>query len=576
MRKSLILLSLTLTAFIISVEILIVNVALPALTQRLGASTSELQWVVDAYNLTFAALVLAGGSLGDRQGRKGTLLAGLVIFGVSCLGAAAGNTPGELIAARAVMGLGAALMFPATLSILVNVFTERAERAAAIGLWGTVTGFGVAAGPIVGGWLLGHFWWGSIFLFMAVLAAVVGVLICWVVPTSRDLSTPRVDWLGLVLSCAGVGVLVFGVIEAPGWGWGSIRAILCMVLGVALIAVFVAVECRVAHPMLDVSLFANPRFSAASGAVAISFFALQGFIFVITQYLQLVKLYSPFSMGVRLLPMAAAVALSSIIGTKLAVKIGNKVVVVLGLVLFAGGLVWTSRNTGATPYGMIAGEMLLLGVGVGLASAPATEAIMGAVPEEKAGVGSAVNDATRLFGGTLGVAVIGSVASSLYQSRLKSTLPVGPAGHEAYSAATRSFGGALQVGQELISHGLVGNGHRLLDTATAAYLHSMSGASLVAAGVSIAGALVAGVLLPARPQSSTHDAPAQLLARDMSGALAGALITDAVLARRRRHPDSQSTADHLMSGVPDPAEARYDTVLTNPQEDDAQRQRDVP
>jgi EmrB/QacA subfamily drug resistance transporter len=542
MRKPLILLALTLTAFIISVEILIVNVALPALMQELGASTAELQWVVDAYSLAFAALVLAGGSIGDRQGRKGVLLAGLVIFGASCLWAAFIDTPGPLIAARALMGMGAALMFPATLSILVNVFTERAERAGAIGMWGTVTGFGVATGPIVGGWLLAHHWWGSIFVFMAVVAVVVGALICWVVPTSRDPRTPPVDWLGLLLSSAGVAVLVLGVIEAPGWGWESVRTASCLVLGVALLVVFVAVEYRVTHPMLDVSLFANPRFSAASGAVAISFFALQGFIFVITQYLQLVKFYSPFSMGVRLLPMAFAVALSSLTGTKLAVKIGNKVIVASGLVLFATGLLWTSRNTGTTTYGMIAGEMLLLGVGVGLASAPATEAIMGAVSEEKAGVGAAVNDATRLFGGTLGVAVIGSVASSLYRSRLESALPADPAGEKAYSAASKSFGAALQVSQTLAGRGLAESGHRLFDAATTAFLHSMSGASLVAAGVSLVGALLAALLLPARPRSGAHDAPTHLLARDMSGAAAGALMADALLSRRRDRSRPQDGA----------------------------------
>lgn len=527
MRRPLILLALTLTAYIISVEILIVNVALPALMQELGASTAQLQWVVDSYSLAFAALVLAGGSLGDRQGRKGILLIGLAIFGGSCLWAALIHAPGLLIAARAVMGLGAALMFPATLSILVNVFTERVERAGAIGLWGTVTGFGVATGPIVGGWLLAHHWWGSIFVFMAIVAVVVGILICLVVPASRDRTAPPMDPPGLVLSGAGVAVLVLGVIEAPGWGWGSVRTVGCLVLGAILLLTFVAAEIRAEHPMLDVSLFANPRFSAASGAVAISFFALQGFIFVITQYLQLVKLYSPLSMGVRLLPMAFAVAVSSIVGTRLAVWIGNKVVVVLGLVLFAGGLLWTSANAGATPYGTIAVEMLLLGTGVGLASAPATEAIMGAVSAEKAGVGAAVNDATRLFGGTLGVAVIGSVASSLYRSRLESVLPSDPAGREAYSAASRSFGAALQVSHSLADRGLA-------DAATSAYLHSMAGASLVAAGVAIAGAIVAAVLLPARPRSGDEDIPAQLLAGDMSGAAAGALIAGVLLSGRRR------------------------------------------
>ncbi|MHA3024332.1 MFS transporter [Mycobacterium sp. BMJ-28] len=533
MRKPLVLLALTLTAFIISVEILIVNVALPALMEELGASTSQLQWIVDAYSLAFAAAVLAGGSLGDRQGRKGVLLIGLAVFGASCLWAACIDTPGQLIAARAIMGVGAALMFPATLSILVNVFTERSERAGAIGLWGTVTGFGVATGPIVGGWLLANHWWGSIFVFMAIVAAAVGVLICLAVPTSKDPSTPPVDWLGLALSSAGVAVLVLGVIEAPGWGWGSVRTVGSLAAGLALILVFIAVERRTQHPLLDVSLFANPRFSAASGAIAISFFALQGFIFVITQYLQLVKLYTPFSMGVRLLPMAFAVALSSIVGTKLAVKVGNKIVVVSGLVLFAVGLLWTAANTGATPYSMIAGEMLLLGIGVGLASAPATEAIMGAVSEDKAGVGAAVNDATRLFGGTLGVAVIGSTASSLYQHRLESTLPPIPGAEQAAAGASQSFGAAIQISHSLTAHGVT-EGPRLLEAATSAYLHSMSGAALVAAGVSVLGAILAAALLPARPRANAGDDSANVLARDMSGALAGALIADALVARRNR------------------------------------------
>lgn len=532
MRKYLILLALTLTAFIISVEILIVNVALPELMQELNASTAEMQWVVDAYSLAFAALVLAGGSFGDRQGRKGVLLAGLVVFAASCAWAALIEAPNQLIIARAIMGAGAAMMFPATLSILVNVFTERAERAGAIGLWGTVTGFGVAAGPIVGGWLLEHYWWGSIFAFMAAVAVAIGPLIMWAVPTSKDPHTPPVDAPGLVLSSAGLALLVYGIIEAPTWGWGSAKAIVCLSGGAALLLAFILVERRVAQPMLDVSLFANARFSAASASVAIAFFALQGFIFVITQYLQLVKFYSPFSMGVRLLPMAFSVAVSSIVGTRLAVRIGNKAVVAAGLVLFGLGLLWASTNTAMTSYLTIAGEMVSLGVGVGLASAPATEAIMGAVPEAKAGVGAAVNDATRLFGGTLGVAVIGSVASSLYTGRLESTLGAGAAAEGPMAAAMRSFGAALQVARQLVQGGSAQAGQELLDTSTSAFLHSMTGASLVAAGVSFLGALVALLFLPSRPQE-VHDDSTHL-AHDMSGALAGALVVDALRSRRRR------------------------------------------
>src|SRR4030081_2432042 len=221
--KGLILLALCSAALIINIDVTIVNVALPSLVRELGATTTNLQWVVDAYTLVFAALILAAGSLSDRVGRKGVLLLGLAVFGASSLAGAFATTPNQLIAARAVMGLGAAGIFPATLSLIANVFTERAERAKAIGLWGATTGVGVAAGPIVGGWLLGTFWWGSVFLFMAPVAIVVALMVAWAVPTSRDPNIRPLDWPGLLLSSAGFGALVFSIIEAPDWGWGSAR-----------------------------------------------------------------------------------------------------------------------------------------------------------------------------------------------------------------------------------------------------------------------------------------------------------------------------------------------------------------
>ena len=220
-----ILVALCLAAFIISVDVTIVNVALPTLVRKLGASTTQLQWIVDAYSLVFAALVLAAGSLSDRLGRKGVLLIGLAVFAVGSLAGAFSGTIADLIASRAFMGLGAALMFPSTLSLLVNVFTERGERAMAIGLWGATTGIGIATGPIVGGWLLERYWWGSIFAFMAIVAAGIAVLVAVSVPGSRDPSTPPIDWRGLLLSAAGMTVLIFGVIEAPDWGWRSSAAL---------------------------------------------------------------------------------------------------------------------------------------------------------------------------------------------------------------------------------------------------------------------------------------------------------------------------------------------------------------
>src|SRR5438132_4452082 len=257
-RRGLILLALCLAALIINIDITIVNVTLPSLVRELGATTTNLQWVVDAYNLVFAALILAAGSLSDRIGRKGVLLAGLGVFAAGSLAGSFCRTPDELIAARALMGIGAAGIFPSTLSLIANVFTERKERAQAIGLWGATAGVGVATGPIVGGWLLGRFWWGSVFLFMVPVAAVVAGLVAWAVPSSRDPTAPPIDWRGLFLSSAGMGTLVLSIIQAPEWGWSSARTLGTMALGLGILAIFVSVERRMARPMPDVGLSTNP------------------------------------------------------------------------------------------------------------------------------------------------------------------------------------------------------------------------------------------------------------------------------------------------------------------------------
>src|SRR5215472_715249 len=503
--RGLILVTLCLAALIINLDSTIVNVALPALVRQLGATTTGLQWVVDAYNLVFAALVLAAGSLGDRLGRKGMLLAGLGVFAAASLAGSFAATVGQLIAARAVMGLGAAMIFPATLSLLTNVFTERRERAAAIGVWGASAGVGIALGPIAGGWLLERYWWGSVFLFFVPVAAVVGALVAWRVPTSRDPRTPRLDWSGLALSAAGMGLLVYGVIQAPGWGWASAATIGTLTAGAAVLGLLVAAERATASPMIDVSLFRNPRFTAASGAVAIAFFALLGFIFLMTQYFQVVRGYSPLTTGVRLLPVAASVGVASVAGTRLAVRIGNKIIVGGGLALFGAAMAWVSTFSPGTSYAIIAASMVVLGTGLGLTQAPATESIMGAVPTDKAGIASAVNGSTRLFGGTLGVAVIGSVAASLYASRLSALLPPGLP-DRAVATARGSVGGAAAAAQHLGRAGLSGPAHRLADAAAAAFMYSLHGACLVAAGVAAAGVLLVAFWLPARPRAVQADA----------------------------------------------------------------------
>src|SRR5713101_3821911 len=347
-----------------SISTPIVNVALPSLVRELGATISELQWVVAAYGLTFAALVLAGGSLGDRFGRKGALLSGLAVFGTASAVGGLVDTPTALEVVRLVMGLGAALIFPATLSIISNLYTERGERARAIGIWGAMTGLGVAVGPMAGGWLLEQFWWGSVFVAMVPVAAV-GVLAgALFVPTSRDPATPPLDLGGLLLSTFSMGTLVFTIIEAPNRGWtvpATIGGFAAAAIGAM---VFVAWERRRAHPMLDISLFRNLRFTAASGAITTAFFALAGFTFLITQYFQFLKGYSPLSTGLRILPVALSLVVGSVIGVQLAVRIGNKVIVAAGLTLVGIGFAWVSTASLATSYLEIVGQMIVIGVGI--------------------------------------------------------------------------------------------------------------------------------------------------------------------------------------------------------------------
>jgi EmrB/QacA subfamily drug resistance transporter len=508
-RKPLILAALLLAAFAINLDTTIVNVALPTLVRELHASTTQLVWIVDAYNLVFAALVLASGNLSDRLGRKGVLLTGLGVFGVATVAGGLGTNPEQLIAARAVMGLGAALIFPATLSLLTNVFTERRERARAIGLWGATTGVGIAVGPIVGGWLLEHFSWSSVFYALAPIAGLAALLVILSVPTSRDPHASPADRWGLLLSTAGMALLVYTIIEAPNYGWTAARSVVGFVVAGVLIVAFVLWERRASAPMLDVHLFRNLRFSAASGAVAITFFSLMGFIFLVTIYFQFLKGYSPLSTGVRLLPVATMVGVTSVAGTSLAVRAGTKLVVAAGLVSLAAGLAWTSSASADTSYLTIVGQMVLIGSGIGLTSAPATESIMGAVPRDKAGVGSAVNDATRILGGTLGVAVIGSIYASIYASSLASALPA-RLPEAAARAAGRSVGAAFGASGELRASGQAGLSQGLQNAASSAFFDGFRAACLVAAGVAGAGALLAALLIPAQPPkpASAREQPA--------------------------------------------------------------------
>ena len=510
--KPMILVALLLAAFAINLDTTMVNVALPSLVRELHATTTQLQWVVDAFNLAFAALLLTFGSLSDRFGRKGMLLAGLTVFGAASLVGGFTTSPAQLIAARAVMGLGAAMTFPATLSLISNVFVQRRERARAIGLWGAIAGVAIALGPIVGGWLLESFSWTSIFIAMAPVAAAAIALVAASVPTSKNPESARVDLAGLVLSAATMGLLVFTIIEAPDYGWTSVRSLLGFAVSAVLLAAFIGWERRIAHPMLDVRLFRNMRFSAASGAVTVAFFTLFGFIFLITQYLPV----RPRATG-RCLPACTCCRWrwrsASVRWPGRSSRCGRAP----SSSSPSGSSRWR-RSTAGSPCppprpsatAIIAVQMVLYGLGMGLTSAPATESIMGAVSRRQAGVGSAVNDSTRLLGGTLGVAVIGSVYASLYGSRLTASLPAGLP-HGVSAIAHQSLGAAYAAAGQVSAAGHGALGQAIHTAASNAFLHGLSIGCLVAGGVAAAGAILAAWFLPAQPASPSVATPAQSL-----------------------------------------------------------------
>ncbi|MDP7704850.1 MFS transporter [Mycobacterium sp. TY815] len=483
----------------INVETTIVNVALPTLNSALGASTRGLQWIVDAYNLAFAALVLAGGTVGDKFGRRGTLIAGLALFALSSAGAALCTTTGSLIAMRVVMGVASALIYPTTLAIITDTFREPRQRAVAIGLWGAVTGLGVAIGPILGGALLEVFWWGSLFLALAPIALAAAFAAPVVIPASTPDPGSRLDRGGLVLSVVMLGSLVYTIIEAPEQGWSSVRTLAGFAVALVAGIGFALWERRQADPLIDVTLFTNLRFSAASGAVTVAFFALFGFIFLITQFMQQLQGFGPLGTGVRILPVAVSIAIGSVLGTRLAVRrVGTKAVVFLGLLMMAASFAWISTCDLSVSYLEMAAQMVLLGGGLGLTTAPATDSIMGVVRPEQAGAGSAVNDATRQVGGTLGVAVIGSVFSTLYIRHLTESQALQHLPQPARSVAQEGLAQGLAVaGQSPASIA-----DTVRTTVSDAFLSGMSAGCLTAAAVCLAGAFFVLAVLPAHPVGS--------------------------------------------------------------------------
>ncbi|MHA3700603.1 MFS transporter [Jatrophihabitans sp. YIM 134969] len=508
------LLVLCLAELLVSIDNTIVNVALPTMSRELTAGTSGLQWIVDAYTLVFAGLLLAAGHLGDRTGRRRTLVIGLAGFGATSVAAALVTDLGGLIATRAVMGAFAALIFPATLAIITNIFTTAKERVAAVGIWSGIAGVAVALGPVTGGFLLEHFSWHSVFWVNVPLAAAAIVLTLWCVPDSRDPAAARLDVVGVLASVAAVVAVVWSVIEGPNRGWTSPVVLGGFALGAALLAGFVGWERRHPHPVLDVTLFLNRRFSAAAGAIAVAFFGLFGFIFMITQFFQAVQGYGTLDAGLRTLPFAIVIGVCAPISVQLAARIGTTVVVSAGLLLMAAGftVAAATASVGLAYWGPVIVAMCLMAAGLGLVSGPATEAVMGALPLARAGAGSAVNDTTREIGGTLGVAVIGSVMAALYGSRIAEAVGRFDLSGTDLAAARSSVVGGLEVAQR------TGN-PELADVVKTSFVDGLQHGAAVAAGACFVAAVLVALALPARGGARHGDAARPTTAADETPAL---------------------------------------------------------
>jgi len=500
---------LCLALLVIGLDNTILNVALPTLVRDLHATQSQLQWIVDAYTIVYASLLLTTGSMGDKFGRKGALNVGLVVFGLGSLASAFSGSASMLIAARALAGIGGCIIMPATLSILTNVFPA-GERGKAIGVWSGVSGLGIVVGPTVGGWLLLHFWWGSVFLVN--VPVVIGALIAgyFLVPTSRDPSSPRLDPVGTVLSATGLVGGLYAIIEGPDKGWSNTGVLAALAVGIAMVAAFIWWELHSDHPMLDVRFFSNPRFSGASIAVTLIFFAMFGSLFFLTQYLQDVLGYSALLTGLGFAPLAVMMMIAAPSSARLTKRFGTKAAVTGGMVVAAAALLLLTQATVHSGYLLVGVVLALLGLGMGTAMSPATESIMGSLPVTKAGVGSAVNDTTRQIGGALGVAALGSITNSLYRSRIASSAVVSALPAAARTAVRNGIGNALAIAQQA---GTSPSAARLASDAKLAFVHAMTSTVFIGAGFALAGAVVALVWLPAHPPADSanpaHAEPAE-------------------------------------------------------------------
>lgn len=493
-----ILLVLAAALALISLDNTIVNVALPTLQEELGATTAELQWVVDAYSVLFAGTLLLAGSLGDRFGRRRALIIGLIVFGAGSLAAGFASTADALILCRAVMGVGGAFIMPSTLSILVQVFTDPRARAQAIGIWAAVAGAAVAIGPILGGLLLEVTTWHAIFWVNPPLVVLALVATLALVPESRDPSRPRLDPLGAVLSTVGIVAFVVTVIEVPDQGISGVT-VASSITAIVFLAAFVWWERRAPRPLLPMELFANRTFTVAVITVALVYGALMGVMFFLPQFLQLVQGDTPLQSGIAMLPAAGGLFLASLISPRWAERWGTRRVVVTGLVLVVIGLSLAAYLTADSAYLHVGGSIGLMGLGLGMVLPQATNAVLASVPRERAGMGSAVNDGVGELGGSLGVAILGSLLSLGYRNEIEGQIAA------AGNAIASIPAGVVDAVRESLAAGSLAVARLPVEVATPirqvagdAFVSGMTTALMVAAAIVAAGALLAWWLFPAR------------------------------------------------------------------------------
>lgn len=498
---------LVLALFGIGMDNTVLMVALPVLSSDLRADTSQLQWMVDAYTLVFASLLLMSGALSDRYGRRRLLVVGMSLFGLGSALTPLVGSAGQLIALRSFMGLGASLAMPPTLSIIADVFDEN-ERPKAIAVWSGTAALAIVAGPILGGFLLEHFAWPSVFVVNVPVVAVGLVATLAIIPESKAPGHIPMDPVGAILSVVALVAVTYGIIEAPGYGWSDPRIVGSLLVAAVFGVVFVAWERRLTHPMVEVDLFRNARFSAACVSVTLSFFALNGALFMLTLYLQQVRGLSPLETGFRFIAIAAGVVVASPVAARLTVLCGARLTTSLGLGIIAAGMGLAATIGVSTGDAQILAILFVASAGIGMAMTPATDAIMGAVPPEKFGVGSAVNDTTREIGGALGVAILGSFWQGSYAERVAGAAAALPP--DAAAAVRSSFAGAVAVAAQIGGQ----PGATLLSAARSAFVDAMDWTCLIGVAFAVAGLVVAVVYLPARAARAAQPDEPEMLRLD--------------------------------------------------------------